>query len=72
MRNRWARTNRPKESMTNSEPQRERAFGDVKTRWYHYAFRRLPLSLLISLVTLLLGVPILFWLGLTIYRWFVG
>jgi hypothetical protein len=61
--------------VTDSERQRERhpiAFDDSKARWYHYALRRLPLSLLISFVTLLFGVPILIWLGLTIYGWFAG
>ncbi|MBC8353299.1 MAG: hypothetical protein H8E66_14975 [Planctomycetes bacterium] len=43
-----------------SESHRERhpiAFDGPKTRWYQHALRRLPVSLLISLVTLALGVP---------------
>jgi hypothetical protein len=49
-----------------------RAVDGSKTRWYHYALRRLPVSLLISFVTLFFVVPILLWLGLTVYRWFAG
>ena len=55
-----------------SELQRERnpvACHDRKSRWYHYALRRLPASLLISLVTLFFVVPILLCLGLAVYRW---
>ncbi|MBC8351909.1 MAG: hypothetical protein H8E66_07960 [Planctomycetes bacterium] len=58
-----------------SESHRERhsiAFDVPRTRWYQHALRRLPVSLPISLVTLLLGVPLLLWLTLTIYGWIAG
>ncbi|MFT5524320.1 MAG: hypothetical protein ACI9HK_002272, partial [Pirellulaceae bacterium] len=48
------------------------AFEQPRTRWYHYALRRLPLSLLISFLTLFFLIPMLLLVGLTVCRWFVG
>lgn len=41
------------------------------TPWYRYALRRLPLSLLLSLITLLFAFPLLAWLCTAIIGWFV-
>ena len=59
-----------------SEPQRERHpiesfFDDTKTRWYHYALRRFPMSCLISCITLFL-VFLFFGIVTAIYGWFAG
>lgn len=48
------------------------AFDDAKPRWYHYALRRLPLSLLVSLLTLFVLVPVLVFLVVLVYGWLVG
>ena len=63
--------------MTNSDPRRKRhpfPFDDSKLtrRWYHYALRRLPLSLFNSFLVVIFGVPLLVWLAFTIYDWFAG
>lgn len=64
-----------RELVPKPKPQPERrplVHDDARARWYDYALARLPLSLLISLITLLFGVPILIWLILSIYATFAG
>jgi hypothetical protein len=55
-----------------SSPETETPYVDAAEpqrglRWYHYALRRLPVSLLISLVTLLM-LLLLSWLGAMFLR----
>ena len=42
---------------------------DPKPRWYHYAVRRLPVSLFVSFLTLFFVVPLLLLAITALYRW---